>query len=589
MKQFFKFMLASMLGFFLVFATIFLFLFIMIASIASFTKKDVVSLQENSVLHITLDQPIYDRSSNNPFEDLDITSFKPNNYIGLEDILKSIKKAKTDYKIKGIYLDLSAIEAGIATVEEIRNALIDFKESKKFIISYGEVYSQKAYYLASVADKIYMNPEGMLDFKGLNAQVMFIKGTLQKLEVEPQVIRHGKFKSAIEPLILDKMSAENKEQTLTFITSIWDVMVKNISESRNISIAELNNIADSLKTQFPEDAVTCKLIDQLMYKDEVLSDLRLKLGLEEKKKINIVTLNKYNDVPENIKTKYTKNKIAVIFATGDIISGNGDDRSIGSEKLSETNRDARKDSSIKAIVLRINSPGGSALASEIIWREVLLTSKVKPIIASMGDVAASGGYYIACAANKIVANPNTITGSIGVFGILPNMKGLFNNKLGITFDNVKTNKFADLGDVSRPLNESEKLIIQNSIERIYRTFITHVAEGRKMTSVQVDSIGQGRVWCGVDAKRIGLIDEFGGLEKAIKIAAELAKLDNYKLVSLPKQKDPFTQIIEQLSGNTKESFISNELGVSYKYYEYIKSLTKMNGIQTRLPYNIYIY
>jgi len=589
MKQFFKFMLASMTGCLFTFIIIFIFLFILISSISSFSKKEVVVVSENTVLSLTFDQPIFDRTSNNPFENIDFATFKATNLIGLNDIIKNIRKAKTDNRIKGIYLDLSTIDAGIATVEEIRNALIDFKKSKKFIISYGEVYTQKAYYLASVSDKIYMNPEGILDFKGLNAQVMFIKGALQKLEIEPQVIRHGKYKSAIEPLILDKMSDASKEQTLTFINSIWEVMIKNISESRNISITELNDIADSLKTQNPEDAVNCKLIDKLMYKDEVLSDLRYRLGIKENKKINMISLLKYKDVPENLKPKHSKNKIAVIFATGDIISGEGDERSIGSEKLSETIRDARNDSSIKAIVLRINSPGGSALASEVIWREVYLTSKIKPIVASMGDVAASGGYYIACAANKIIASPNTITGSIGVFGILPNMKGLFNNKLGITFDNVKTNKYADLGDISRPLNESEMLVIQNSIERIYKTFITHVADGRKMTIAQIDSIGQGRVWSGLDAKRIGLIGDFGGLDKAIVLAASFAKLDNYKLIDLPKQKDPFSQIVEQLTGNVKINLISNELGDGYKYYEYIKSLTKMSGVQARLPYNIDIY
>jgi len=309
MKQFFKFMLASMTGCLFTFIIIFIFLFILISSISSFSKKEVVVVSENTVLSLTFDQPIFDRTSNNPFENIDFATFKATNLIGLNDIIKNIRKAKTDNRIKGIYLDLSTIDAGIATVEEIRNALIDFKKSKKFIISYGEVYTQKAYYLASVSDKIYMNPEGILDFKGLNAQVMFIKGALQKLEIEPQVIRHGKYKSAIEPLILDKMSDASKEQTLTFINSIWEVMIKNISESRNISITELNDIADSLKTQNPEDAVNCKLIDKLMYKDEVLSDLRYRLGIKENKKINMISLLKYKDVPENLKPKHSKNKI----------------------------------------------------------------------------------------------------------------------------------------------------------------------------------------------------------------------------------------------------------------------------------------
>lgn len=588
MKGFFKYFFATVLG--MIVTTILLgFIFIIIVlGIASTAKDKPVIVKENSVLRIKLRSEIVDRSSNNPLQNFNIMSMKSENNLGLNDILKNIKKAKTDDRIKGIYLDLTSINAGIATIEEIRNALLSFKESGKFILSYSDYYPQTTYYLASVADKIYLNPQGVVELKGLQAELMFFKGALEKLGVEPQIIRHGKFKSAIEPFILDKMSPENREQTITYMKSIWDNMVSAISKSRNISEADLNLYADSMKIENAKSALELKIVDGLKYKDEVMKELAEMSGNEKNPKF--ITNTNYMKVPDMVnKPGSSGNKIAVIYASGQIDMGDGDDKSIGSDGISREIKRARLDSTVKAIVLRVNSPGGSALASEVIWREAVLAKQVKPFIVSMGDVAASGGYYIACPADVIVANPNTITGSIGVFGVLWNGQKLMNDKLGITFDRVTTNSHSDIGSVFRPMKQSEKDIIQKSVEEIYDVFITHVAEGRKVTKEQVDSIGQGRVWSGINAKQIKLIDEFGGLERAIEIAAEKANLTSYKIKELPKQLEPFEQILKEFSGeSTDEALIKHYFGTNYKYFKNLDMLVKINGIQARLPYFIEI-
>jgi protease IV len=590
MKQFFKFMFASMVGTLLLcIISSFIFFALMISLIAG-AQSDKSPIKENSVLVMQLDQPIYDRTSNNPFENFDFGTMKSNTTPGLNDMLDEINYAATDQRIKGIYLELSSINAGMATVEEIRNALLEFKKSGKFIIAYSEAYSQTAYYLATVADKVYINPEGMLDFKGLSAQLFFLKGLMEKIEVQPQIIRHGKYKSAIEPLISDKMSDANKEQTTKYITSLWEQMLKGISETRKIDVAMLNNMADSLYVTDGMSAMDFKMVDGAKYKDEVLDELRTLLGIEKSKKIEMISLVKYNKAIANDKSEYSKDKIAVVYAQGDIVSGDGDDKTIGSEKVSLAIRQARLDSTVKAIVLRVNSPGGSALASEVIWREVVLAAKEKPVVASMGDLAASGGYYISCAATKIIASPNTITGSIGVFGVIPNMEKLFNNKLGITFDGVSTNKHSDYISVFRPMDAYETKVVQNNVEKTYGTFVKHVAEGRKMTEAQVDSIGQGRVWSGADAKNIGLIDDFGGLKDAIALAASLAKVEKYRIVDYPKRKDAITQLVEQLSGEGDVSLmLQKELGTNYTLYQQAKSVTELKGVQARIPYQIIIY
>ncbi len=583
MKQFFKFTFASMLGFLLAGFLVFLILIGILVSAVSMGNKETVVVPEKTILVLTLDQPISERSSDNPLAHLNFSRPDMSSQLGLNDIVKNINKASADSKVKGIYLELSDIPSGQATIEEIRNALIDFKKSGKFIVAYAEVFTQKSYYLASVADKIYLNPAGGMEFKGMVGQVMFFKGLLDKIDVEAQVIRHGKFKSAIEPFTLDKMSEPNKIQTLTFVSGMWKHMLEGISASRKIPVDDLNAIANEYKIQTPQDAVSQKMVDKLLYKDQVLDELKNRLDVKTAKDLKFMKLGKYAKAPVS-ESSSSQDKIAVIYATGDIKSGEGDEETIGSETISKAIRKARLDDNVKAVVLRVNSPGGSALASDVIWREMVLTKKAKPVVVSMGDVAASGGYYISCAADKIYAYPNTITGSIGVFGIIPNMKEMFNKNLGITFDEVKTNPYADYIPVTRPMNDAEKKIITRDIENIYSTFTTHVSEGRKMTVAQVDSIGQGRVWSGIDAKRIGLVDEFGGLNDAIKEAARLAKLKTYRTQELPEQKDTFQQLMETFAGDKASLSLRNELGAAYPYYKYLSRMSRMQGIQALMPY-----
>ncbi|HRS53797.1 MAG TPA: signal peptide peptidase SppA [Bacteroidales bacterium] len=594
MKNFFKTLLAStigsIIGFSIAFAIVVFMTIGIISSLVSIPKTGTLLIPQNSVLMLKLDKPIYDRTPDNPLSNFNFNELSSINTPGLDKIIMAIKKAKSDNRIKGIYLELSAIPASISTLSEIKKVLADFKSSGKFIIAYSETYTQKSYYIASVADSIFLNPQGAIDFKGLTAQVGFIKGTLNKLNIEMQIIRHGKYKSAVEPLTLDKMSEANKEQTYTYVLGLWEEILKELSKARNISHEELNKIADELLVQDPQNALKYKLIDKLYYKDQVISTLQKYLSLNENAKVSFVSLEKYvNDLkPFDIKTK-TKNKIAVIYAEGEIESGEGDFQTIGSEKLSKTIRKARSDSSIKAIVLRINSPGGSALASEIIWREIILAKKNKPVIVSMGSIAASGGYYIACPANKIFAQPYTLTGSIGVFGVIPNFKKFFSDKLGITFDYVNTNKHSDYISVVRGMDPYEKLVLQNSIERIYETFINHVAESRNMTPTYVDSIGQGRIWNGIDAKKIGLIDEIGGIEDAILEAAKMSGITDYNIIALPEHKDPFTKIIDELTGSLPEEIIKKQLGEAYIWYNYINKTKQLQGVQARLPFEINIY
>lgn len=582
-------MLASMAGFILTMLIMWFLAFIFIASMISFASKKEVVIEPNSILHLTLNQPIPERSPAGPFAFSSTNFFKTTNIPGLLETLDLIKKASEDDKISGIYLDLSDIPSGLATLEEVRNALLEFKKSGKFIYAYGEVYSQKAYYLATVADQLIVNPEGAIDFKGLTGQVVFLKGLLDKLEINAQIIRHGKFKSAIEPFISDRMSDANKEQTITYIGAIWNHMMEGIGQARKLDQDILKQAADSLWLQTAEDAVEMKFADQAAYKDQVITMLKSKVGLQENDKLKLITLNKYREQGPAKGEKRSKNKIAVIYAVGSIGGGEGNEETIGSERISKAIRKARLDSTIKAIVFRINSPGGSALASDVIWREVKLAADVKPVVASMGDLAASGGYYIACAADTIIANPTTLTGSIGVFGIVPDMQKFFNNKLGVTFDQVETNENSDFLTVTRPMNSYEEKVLTNQIERIYTTFIGHVAEGRSMQPADVDSIGQGRVWSGIDGLRINLVDETGGLRKSIEIAAGMANLgEDYRTVGMPDQKDPFTQIMEDLKGGDPDAILKEKLGVFYSMYKEVEAITSMDKVQARLPYSIEI-
>jgi len=589
MKEFFKMMFASMAGYLLLSLIMFIIFISMMVSLASFSKKTAVEVKQNSVLTLKLDQAIPDRTSENPLGDMDFFSMKSNKVMGLDHLLKTIDNAANNDKIKGIFLDLTDIPSGMATIEEVRNALLQFKKSGKFIISYSDDYTQRAYYLATVADKVYLNPQGCVGIKGLAAELMFFKGTLEKLDIQTQIIRHGKFKSAVEPYILDKMSQANREQYQKLLDVLWQQMVDGIATQRKIATEDLNLMADSLKIQLGEDAVKNKLVDKLLYRDEVLTELRAKLGVNEKDDINFISAAKFFKVKGKEKISIGKKKIALVYAIGQIGVGEGDEREIGSDKLSESIRLARNDSSVKAIVLRINSPGGSALASEVIWREVVLAQKVKPVVVSMGEVAASGGYYIACGAGKIYAQPNTLTGSIGVFGVVPNLEKFFKNKLGITFDVVKTNEHSNYITATRAMQPYETKVLTNQVENIYKVFVGHVAEGRKMKPEDVDSIGQGRVWTGLDAKRIGLVDEIGGLQNAIDDAAKKANLTDYKVVVYPKFKDPFTQIFEDLMDESSETQLQKTLGENYIYYEHLKNIKTQKGIQARLPFDMVIY
>ena len=542
------------------------------------------------MLFLDFEKPIVDRASKNPFENINFNTFESDPSVGLNTILESLHKAKEDKNIKGIYMELSTINSGIATVEEVRNALLDFKKSGKTIISYSEVYTQKSYYLASVADKIYMNPQGAMELKGLAEEIMFYKGLLDKIEVETQVIRHGRFKSAVEPFILDKMSNDNRLQTRGFMQSIWNFMLNNIASSRKLNFDELNTLTNNFSIREPEDAIKYKLIDKLVYKDEVLEELKKLTGVTKKEdNPQLISLSKYSKGPSLEKKSLKDAQIAVIYASGEIESGEGASDKIGSETVSKAIREARLNDKIKAIVLRVNSPGGSALASEVIWREAELANKVKPVVVSMGDVAASGGYYISAASRKIFASPNTITGSIGVFGLIFNAQKMLNNKLGITIDTVKTNRLSDFGSMSRALTAEEKQIFQQGVEKVYDTFTKRVADGRKMKQANVDSIGQGRVWSGVEAKNIGLIDEFGGLNDAIAAAAKMANISKYRTIELPKQKDPFTEILSELGNEAETKYLNYKLGDEAKYFNKAQELLKMQGIQARLPYVIDFY
>ena len=584
MKQFLKFTLAAAAGLMLgVFSIIIIF-----SIVAASGDSKEVQLDKPHVLRLELNGEIQDRVEEIPFDLSEITG-QDVNILGLNDILANIKKAKTDENIKGIYIEIGMISAGFATREEIRNALLDFKESGKFITTYSEIYTQGSYYLASVADYICMYPEGGMELRGLNSTIPFFTNALKKMGIEPQVIRHGKFKSAVEPFMLTEMSDENREQIETYMGSIWEHFLKNVASDRELTRDRLNEMAENLEIQTTEDAVRLGLVDSLFYRDQFQNHLANLMEQENYDDINFISLKKYNKVKnENARDKFKKEKVAVIYAQGEIQSGEGSETVIGSERISKAIRKARKDEKVKAIVLRVNSPGGSALASDVIWREMKLANEEKPVVVSMGDVAASGGYYIACASDKIYASPNTITGSIGVFGIMPNIEELMTDKIGITFDNVKTNKFADLGSVNRPLTQEEYDIIQKGVVDVYNTFTSKVAEGRDMSQENVDDIGQGRVWSGTNAMDINLIDEYGGLEAAVAGAAELAELEDYRIYELPEQKDPFQELLEQLEEDMQTSWIKYQLGDQYKYYKTIQDIKHLKGVQARMPYQFVI-
>jgi protease-4 len=555
------------------------------------TETETISKpQPNSVLYMKLDYEIPDRTTDNPFNSINFSTMETKDMTGLNDILRNIERAKTDPNIKGIYMELSSIPTSTATLQEIRDKLIEFKESGKFLVTYGESYSQSAYYIASIADKIYINPEGALDLHGMASQITFYKHLFDKLDIEMQIVRgpNNRFKSAVEPYFLDKMSEANREQMDKLLGTVWGQILLGISESRNISVEQLNQIADNLDTYFDATkALEYGLVDNLYYKDQVLEELKGLTG--SNKDINAIGNTNY---AKSYKDKNpNKNEVAVIYASGQIYDGKGDEeRDIYSENLSKTIRKAREDENVKAVVLRVNSPGGSAVASAIIGRELDLTKQVKPVIVSMGNYAASGGYWISAKADYIFADPTTLTGSIGVFGTIPNAEGFLNNKIGLTFDVAKTNENADFGSITQPLTEFQYNKLQEMVVKTYNDFTGRVAEGRGLTQTYVDSIGQGRVWAGADAIEIGLVDQLGDMEDAIAYAVQKAELGNdYKVTEWPKQKDFFTRMMESMNESDKlDAAMKQKLGVYYDYLQGLDNLQKNTGIQARLPFDMII-
>ena len=599
MKQFFKYVLATLVGTFLsAVLLIFVLTLFVIGSLASLNSAKIedVQVKKGSILHLKLNKPILERSGPDDFN-FSPSGFQLDRKMGLREIVENIEKATKDDRISGIYLDVTVPMTGMASVEEIRNALIDFKASGKWVVAYSEIFTQKGYYLASVSDEIYLYPEGIMEWKGLNASVMFLKEFLNRMGVEMQVIRgkNNKFKSAVEPFLGSKMSEANREQVSKYVGSIWDHVLQHTGDARNLNPDSLDAIAENFSIRSAADAVNAGLITAVAYPDEIDQNLMGKVDVDDREDLNLISIGRYTKAKlpkkegEEDAPVHKRDRIAIVYAQGGIADTQGDAESIGFN-IAEAIRDAREDDKVKAIVLRINSGGGSALMSDIIWRETMLARESKPLVVSMGDVAASGGYYIAAAANHIYAHPNTITGSIGVFGILPNMQKLMNNKLGITFDGVKTNRYADIGSLVDPLTDEEYGIIQQGVEEVYETFLQRVSDGRNMTPEAVDAIGQGRVWTGTDALDLGLVDELGGLQDAIDKAAELAELESYKVRDLPKVSSPLEKFMEDLKGGKAfakalDSELSGQYSM-YRQFKFVQELMELKGVQARMPYII---
>ncbi|NDP20194.1 MAG: signal peptide peptidase SppA [Paludibacter sp.] len=586
MKQFLKFTLATIVGIFIASLLCTLIFFGIIGAIAGGSDAATV-LKTNSVYEINLEGTLIDRSKDDPFSGVFAEAMGNNaeKMIGLDDILSNIEKAKNDDNIVGIYLKGGSLSGGIASIKEIRNALIDFKKSGKFIVSYADNYSQRMYYLVSVADRILLNPQGMLELKGLSAQIMFLKNTLDKLGIDMQIVKVGTFKSAVEPFINTKMSDANKLQVSVFMNSIWNTILKEVSVSRKIPVDSLNKFADEMMMFQPtEKTKQYALVDSLVYIDQVDSILKScvkNIGKDEK--LAFVKHTAMTKVADN--SKFDKNKVAVIYAIGDITDVEGE--GIVARDLVETINKVANDSAVKSVVLRVSSPGGSAYASEQIWHALAMLKAKKPLIVSMGDYAASGGYYISCMADKIVAQPNTITGSIGIFGVIPNIKGL-NEKLGLTYDGIKTNKMSDAISVNRAFTPDERNLMQNYVNRGYELFVKRCADGRKMTTDQIKNIAEGRVWTGEDAIKIGLVDKIGGLNDAIKLAVEKAKLKTYNVNEYPVKEDFATKFMKSFSEGIETRFVKAQLGEQYKMFKQIQNINKVNGIQTRMSYDLII-
>lgn len=581
--------LATVIGLF-VFCLVFFFGIIIIGAIAG-GNEDTVKVEENAVIELDLSKISLDYAGK--------TSYKDFNYFeadhdGVTDILNAIEVAKNDNKIKGISILNNQSQLGLAQMKSVRDKLEEFKKTGKFVYAYANYYSQGEYYLNSVANKVYLNPVGEVDFKGLSAEILYLKELQEKSGVKFEVIRHGKYKSAVEPYLAQEMSPENREQMTVLLQSIWNTIVADIAKSRKLTVAQLDAIANTLGARTPELALANKLVDKVAYEDEYHNAIRTILKVDKKEKYNTISITDYAKTAALTVDDYSKDDIiAVIYAQGEIMSGEGDVNVIGEGSIKRSLEEARNDDDVKAIVLRVNSPGGNALTSELIWREIEITKKVKPVVVSMGNYAASGGYYIAANANRIFAEPNTITGSIGVFGMLPNMNQLGKN-IGINAEQVKTHTNANGYSIFEPMDENFKGYVLESIEKTYATFLKRVAEGRNMSTAQVDAMAQGRVWTGMDAKKLGLVDEIGGLEAAIKYAARLGKTTSYRTENFPEYEKNFEDFLSNFTGiaalKTKEQLLKEQLGEEgFQMLEQIKRVKSRKGIQAMMPYEISIH
>lgn len=580
--NFFKTFLATFLAL-LAFTFISFLLFVGVLAVLS--AGEVVSVKPGTVLELNLDAQITEQQVENPFEGLG-GGGQPAN-VGLIQLKEAIKSASTDPNIKGILLKVNYPLAGFATIEEIRTSLQQFRNNGKWVVAYAEALSEPGYYLATAADKIYLNPEGELEFNGLTAEVSFFKRMFDKLEIKPEIFRVGEYKSAVEPFMLDRMSKENRTQLEELLNAIYDVIIARIAEARGMEPGRLRDISNNMLVRNARMAHDYGLVDSLTYFDGVLAELRNRLDLTESEKVNFITYRKYRKSMGRNEQKPSANEIAVLVAEGTIVPGRSANGVVGSDSFTETLRKLRESKRVKAVVLRINSPGGSFQASDAMWREITLTAKVKPVIASMADYAASGGYYLAMGCDTIVAHPHTITGSIGIFSVLFDASGFLGNKLGITFDEVRTGQFGELVTFTRPLTDAEKQVWQTRTNELYEVFISKAAQGRQMEVANIKNVAGGRVWAGAQAVQRGLVDMAGGLDEAIRIAAQAAQVDNdYRVRYYPKVKTFAEQLLESLTEESESRTLRQELGAYYPLYLQFKAARNLHGVQARLPYEL---
>ena len=587
MKDFLKFTLATVTGIIVSSVVLFFISILVVFSMVSSSESET-QVRKNSVMMLDLNGTLAERSQENPLDILMKDDYKT---YGLDDVLSSIRKAKENENIKGIYIQANSLSAGYASLEEIRHALKDFKESGKFIVAYGDSYTQSLYYLSSIADKVMLNPQGMLEWRGLAATPMFFKDLLEKIGVEMQVFKVGTYKSAVEPFIATEMSPANREQVNVYLSSVWGQITGDIAESRNLSVEALNKEADRMLMFYPaEESVKNGLVDTLIYKNDVRDYLKTLVGIDKDDDMPVLGIQDMVNVKKNVPKDKSGNVIAVYYASGEIDGGSSasTEEGINSEKVIRDLRKLKDDENVKAVVLRVNSPGGSAYGSEQIWYAVEQLKKEKPVIVSMGDYAASGGYYIACNADTIVAEPTTLTGSIGIFGMMPNAKGL-TEKLGLNFDIVKTNPYADFGNLTRPMNDGEKGLMQMYVNNGYKLFLTRCSDGRGISMEELDKIAQGRVWTGSTAKELGLVDELGGLDKALEIAVAKAGVDTYTVMNYPKKEGFLESLMNTNPGNyIKARMLNGKISDVYRQFGIIENFDKIDRIQARVPFELNI-